>query len=163
MIFVTVGSQKFPFNRLIEATDALVASGAVEGGAFAQTGSCTYKPKYIEHQVFLDRESFRTRMDACDVVVTHGGTGAIIGAVKAGKRVVAVPRLARYGEHVDDHQMEIVLQFAEMGFIEPCMDPGNLSIAYARALTNEYRSYKSNTEHFVADLAEYIDSVGGGL
>lgn len=162
MIFVTVGSQKFPFDRLVEAADTLVATGAVEGGAFAQTGSCTYVPEHMGHVAFLDREGFRARMGICDVVITHGGTGAIIGAVKAGKRVIAVPRRASYGEHVDDHQVEIVSQFADMGLIEPCMDPIDLPAAYARALSKTYRSYKSNTEHFVADLAEYIDSVGEG-
>ena len=94
MIFVTVGSQKFQFDRLVRAVDALVASGVAEDGAFAQTGVCTYIPEYLEHEAFLDRDSFRVHMDACDVVVTHGGTGAIIGAVKDNKKVIAVPRLA---------------------------------------------------------------------
>lgn len=161
MIFVTVGSQKFQFDRLVKAVDELVASGVADGSAFAQTGACTYVPKHMEHEAFLDRERFRVRMDACDVVVTHGGTGAIIGAVKDGKKVIAVPRRAEFNEHVDDHQVEIVKQFGEMGLIEPCMDPVDLPAAYARTLVNEYRSYVSNTERFVADLANYIDSVGG--
>ena len=82
MIFVTVGSQKFQFDRLIRAVDDLVATGVVGGGGFAQTGACTYIPIHVSHEAFLDRETFRAKMDACDVVVTHGGTGAIIGAVK---------------------------------------------------------------------------------
>ena len=162
MIFVTVGSQKFQFDRLIKAVDALVASGVAEGGAFAQTGACTYVPEHMRHEAFLDREAFRARMDACDVVVTHGGTGAIIGAVKDGKKVIAVPRLARYGEHVDDHQTEIVRQFGEMGLIEPCMDPADLPEAYTRAMTKDYLPYRSNTALFCADLSEYIDVLGGG-
>lgn len=161
MIFLTVGSQKFQFDRLIKAVDALVASGVAGGGAFAQTGACAYVPDHMMHEAFLDREAFRARMDACDVVVTHGGTGAIIGAVKDGKKVIAVPRLAKYGEHVDDHQIEIVRQFGEMGLIEPCMDPADLPAAYARALSKDYLPYKSNTARFCADLAEYIDSLGG--
>lgn len=161
MIFVTVGSQKFQFDRLIKAVDALVVSGVAEGGAFAQTGACTYVPEHMMHEAFLDREAFRGRMDECDVVVTHGGTGAIIGAVKDGKKVIAVPRLAQYGEHVDDHQIEIVRQFGEMGLIEPCMDPADLPAAYARALSKHYLPYKSNTARFCADLSEYIDSIGG--
>ena len=161
MIFVTVGSQKFQFDRLIKAVDDLVASGAVGGGAFAQTGACAYVPKHMEHEAFLDREGFRARMDACDVVVTHGGTGAIIGAVKDGKKVIAVPRHAEFGEHVDDHQTEIVRQFGEMGLIEPCMDPTDLPAAYARALSKTYLAYKSNTARFCADLSEYIDNIGG--
>ncbi|WP_303251525.1 PssE/Cps14G family polysaccharide biosynthesis glycosyltransferase [uncultured Senegalimassilia sp.] len=161
MIFVTVGSQKFQFDRLVKAVDALVASGAAESGAFAQTGACTYVPEHMRHEAFLDREAFRARMDACDVVVTHGGTGAIIGAVKDGKKVIAVPRRVEFGEHVDDHQAEIVRQFGEMGLIEPCMDPTELPEAYARALAKDYLSYQSNTARFCTDLAEYIDSLGG--
>ncbi len=160
MIFVTVGSQKFQFNRLIEAVDALAASSAVEGGAFAQTGACTYVPQSMGHEAFLEREDFQARMAACDTVITHGGTGAIVGAVKAGKKVIAVPRLAKYGEHVDDHQTEIVAQFAEMGLIEPCMDPAELPDAYARAQVKAYLPYEGNTERFLADLGGYIDEVG---
>lgn len=161
MIFVTVGSQKFQFDRLIKAVDALVSSREVESEAFAQTGSCAYIPKHMKHGAFLDREEFRACMDACDIVVTHGGTGAIIGAIKDSKKVIAVPRLARYGEHVDDHQTEIVSRFGEMGLIEPCMDPADLSIAYDRVLSKTYLPYESNTTRFVTDLAEYIDAVGG--
>ena len=161
MLFVTVGSQKFQFDRLLRAVDALVASGAVEGGAFAQTGACSYIPENFPSEAFLDRGRFGELMDASDLVVTHGGTGAIIGAVKRGKRVVAVPRLARFGEHVDDHQVEIVRQFSEMGLIEPCYDAEGLPEAYARALAGSYKPYRSNTEGFIADLGSYIDSTGG--
>lgn len=161
MIFVTVGSQKFQFNKLLEAVDALVSSGAVEGGAFAQTGACTYVPSYMEHAAFLDREEFQSRMRACNIVVTHGGAGAIVGAVKAGKRAIAVPRRAARGEHVDDHQTEIVRRFGEMGLIEPCMNPSDLPAAYQRVLTREYFPYESNEEHFCDDLAEQIDVLMG--
>lgn len=162
MVFVTVGSQKFPFDRLMHAVDELAASGAVEGGVFAQTGACSYVPERCDHMAFLDRDEFARFMERAEVVVTHAGTGAIVGAVKRGKRVVAVPRLARYGEHVDDHQVEIVRQFAEMGLIEPCYDPAELPQAYERALAGEYRTYESNTDNFVADLGAYLDEIGGG-
>lgn len=161
MVFVTVGSQKFQFDRLLKAMDDLVADGAVEGGAFAQTGACSYVPAHMQHEAFLDRGAFGAHMGACDVVVTHGGTGAIIGAVKSGKKVIAVPRLSVYGEHVDDHQVEIVRQFGEMRLIEPCMDPADLPVSYARVITKDYLPYQSNTERFCADLSEFIDEIGG--
>lgn len=161
MMFVTVGSQKFPFDRLLRAADELCANDAIEDGCFAQTGACTYVPRHMQYSAFLDRGEFQMRVHACDVVLTHGGTGAIIGAVKAGKKVIAVPRLARYGEHVDDHQVEIVTQFAEMGLIEPCMDVDDLAQAYARVRAKSYLAYGSNTQRFIADLGGYIDSLGG--
>lgn len=159
-VFVTVGSQKFPFDRLVRAVDCLAATGEL-GDAFVQTGACSYVPVHCESAPFLDREEFAERMEAADLVVTHAGTGAIIGALRRSKRVVAVPREARHGEHVDDHQVEIVRQFAGMGLIEPCWDVENLGAACERARTGAYRAYESNTDRFVADLAAYLDEIGG--
>ncbi|MDD5893709.1 MAG: glycosyltransferase [Coriobacteriaceae bacterium] len=160
MVFVTMGSQKFQFDRLLRAVDELAGSGAIPEPVFAQVGACTYEPKNIEWAAFIDRDEFKCRMAAADVAITHGGTGAIIGAVKAGKKVVAVPRLACHGEHVDDHQVEIVRQFADMGLIEPCMDVADLGAAYAKAKRSSYRSYVSNTDAFVADLRAYLETIG---
>lgn len=160
MLFVTVGSQKFQFDRLIRAVDSLFAIGTITGDAFAQIGVCTYIPFNMKSEPFLARERFRKILNDSEVVITHGGTGAIITAVKAGKRVIAVPRLSKYGEHVDDHQVEIVSQFGEMGLIEPCIDLNTLSNAYKNVLSKNYRTYKSNTMHFCSELSRYIDEIG---
>ena len=104
MIFVTLGSQKFQFNRLLQAIDRIIESGELKGEVFAQTGHSDYVPRHYTYRDFLDREAFANEMSRCDLVITHGGTGAIIGAIKSGKKVIAVPRMAKYGEHVDDHQ-----------------------------------------------------------
>ena len=60
------------------------------------------------------------------MVITHGGTGVIIGAVKQGKKVIAVPRLASYGEHVDDHQVQLLREFDGMNLICACYDSEKL-------------------------------------
>lgn len=159
MLFLTVGSQQFQFNRLIEAMDNLIESGLIKDAAFAQTGASTYVPKSFPSKAYLDRGQFGDLMHACDVVVAHGGTGAIIGAIKQGKKVIAVPRLSRFGEHVDDHQIEIVRQFADMGLIEPCYDVESLTDAYARTIDSEYKSFVSNTQVFIDDLNNYIETV----
>jgi UDP-N-acetylglucosamine transferase subunit ALG13 len=114
MIFITLGSQKFQFNRLLKAVDELVAAGKIKDEVFAQIGYSDYKPTNYKYEQFLDREKFSQIMDKAEIVITHGGTGAIIGAVKKGKKVIAVPRLARYGEHVDDHQLQLVGQFKDL-------------------------------------------------
>ena len=122
MIFITLGSQKFQFNRLLKAVDELVAAGKIKDEVFAQIGYSDYKPTNYKYEQFLDREKFSQIMDKAEIVITHGGTGAIIGAVKKGKKVIAVPRLARYGEHVDDHQLQLVGQFKELNLICECQD-----------------------------------------
>ena len=118
MILVTLGSQKFQFDRLLQAIDRLVAEGRINEPVFAQIGYSDYLPQNYEYKKFLDREEFEKLQDNADIIVTHAGTGAIIGSVKKGKRVVAVPRLAKFGEHVDDHQLQIVEQFVDSLFIK---------------------------------------------
>lgn len=101
-IFITLGSQKFQFNRLLKAVDELCEKGTVDAeDVFAQIGYSDYLPKNFSYKKFLDRDEFSNEMEKANIVITHGGTGAIIGAVKRGKKVIAVPRLAKYGEHVD--------------------------------------------------------------
>lgn len=111
MIFITLGSQKFQFNRLLKAVDKLVANGTITDNVVAQIGYSDYKPQNFGYENFFDREMFAKIMDEAETVITHGGTGAIVGAVKKGKKVIAVPRLSKYGEHVDDHQLQLIEQF----------------------------------------------------
>jgi len=82
MVFVTLGSQKFQFNRLLRAIDELCAKGEIGEAVFAQIGYSDYEPKKYTYKQFLNRQEFAEIMDKADIVITHGGTGAIIGAVK---------------------------------------------------------------------------------
>lgn len=157
MIFVTVGSQKFQFNRLLKEVDTLAEEGLISDEIFAQTGSCTYEPHNMKFKAFLDRDEFQALMDSCDVVITHGGTGAIVGAIRRGKKTIAVPRLLEFDEHVDNHQIEIVSAFGRMGVIEACEDLSDLRDAYLRLRTKKYRPFVSNSEKFIEDLSLYIE------
>ena len=98
-------------------------------------------------------------MAQADLVITHAGTGAIIGGVKNGKKVVAVPSLAKYGEHGDDHQLQIVKQFAQMGLIEPCYQVDDLPQAYHTALQKHYQPYQSNTATIIQSIQEYLEAL----
>lgn len=159
MIFVTLGSQKFQFDRLLKKIDELVEAGVIKDKVFAQIGASTYTPKHYEYTNFLDREKFAETMDSCNTVITHGGTGVIIGAVKKGKKVIAVPRLAQYGEHVDDHQLQLLHQFDELGIICACYDLEQLGTSYQTALNTEYRTYQSNTTVIIQSIEEYLESL----
>ncbi len=156
MILITTGSQKFQFDRLIKKVDELVGAGMIEDTVFAQIGSGTYKPQNIEYCDFLDREAFQKKMDECSMVITHGGTGVIINAVKKGKKVIAVPRLAQYGEHVDDHQIQLLEQFDEMNLICSCYNIEELGKCYQETLTKEFMQYQSNTQKIIQDIETYL-------
>lgn len=159
MIFVTVGSQKFPFNRLIEKVDQMAGEGVIREEVLIQTGTSDYIPRHCRHRDFYDREEFKTMIDTCSVLITHGGVGTVIDAVKRGKKVVAVPRLARYGEHVDNHQLQLLEQFHRMNLIEGCGDVEKLPGALRKAKIRTYAPYPSNTQRFVASVGRYIGSL----
>ena len=115
--FVTVGSQKFQFNRLLEEVDRLVEEKIKPDEVFAQIGYSTYEPRYYSYKKFLNKEEFLDLMFKSEIVITHGGTGSIINGVKQEKKVIGVPRTVEYGEHVDNHQFEIIEQFTNSNLI----------------------------------------------
>lgn len=156
MIFVTLGSQKFQFNRLLKEIDRLLEEGKITDGVFAQIGYSDYKPKNYEYKEFLDREEFNKIMSKCDKVITHGGTGAIIGAVKNKKKVIAIPRLSKFGEHVDNHQIQIVEEFHKMKFILSVKDMQELEKNIYELEDFKSKEYVSNTKNIIEFIDLYI-------
>ena len=156
MIFVSVGTQKFPFDRLLEAVDRCIAEGVIAEPGCAQTGTSNYEPIRYSYARFLDQVEYKKKMEEAEIVITHAGTGAIIGAVKDHKKVIAVPRYAKYGEHVDNHQTQVLRAFEEMGYIEACYHTEELEQAIENARKKTYRHYVSNTGRFIADVDAYL-------
>jgi len=156
MIFVTLGSQKFQFNRLLKTIDELVEQGVIKEEVFAQSGYSDYQPRFYQYKNFLNRDEFAEMEEKADIVITHGGTGAIIGAVKKGKKVIAVPRLAKYGEHVDDHQLQLIAQFKEQNLIcglNDCIELEDILNCIGRMSFNKYRS---NTDTIIDSIEKFL-------
>lgn len=157
MIFVTTGSQKFQFNRLLKEVDELVEKKVICESVFAQIGYSDYKPVNYAYTDFLNQQEFVEKLLGCDMVITHGGTGVIIRAVKNGKKVIAVPRLVKYGEHVDDHQIQLLNQFEGMNLICACYDISTLGDCILSAKGHRFGHYVSNTQNIIRDIEDFID------
>ena len=159
MIFVTLGSQKFQFNRLLIEIDRLIEEGKITEKVFAQTGYSDYKPKNYKFNKFLNRDEFNDIMSKCDKVITHGGTGAIIGAVKKGKKEIAIPRLSKYGEHVDDHQLQITKQFSDMNLSRSINKIDELEECLVEIEKLKFNSYVSNNKNILSSLEDFIEKI----
>ena len=157
MILVTVGSQKFQFNRLLKKIDELIENKIITDKVFAQIGSSNYKPKFYDYIDFMAQEEFNKKLDECDLLITHAGTGVIVNAVKREKKVIAIPRLAKYGEHVDDHQIQLISQFEELNFIEPCYELEEIENKLEIIKDKKYNKYVSNTDTIIESIKEFID------
>lgn len=158
MIFITLGSQKFQFNRLLKEIDRLIEDGVITEDVFAQIGYSDYKPINYNYKEFLDRDEFSNIMSTSQKIITHGGTGAIIGALKQEKKIIAVPRLKKYDEHVDNHQCEITKTFEKMNLVLTIEDIGNLKTALKQIDSIIFKKYKSNTSNIINSIEQFIKS-----
>jgi len=122
MIFLTVGLHEQPFDRLVKAVDLLDVETKI-----IQYGYSVYEPQHSQVFRFLNFEEILFYLQKANVVITHGGTGSIMLALSAGKKPIVAPRYKKFGEHVDDHQFEIVKKLAEMNLIVPFYDGDDLS------------------------------------
>lgn len=120
MIFVTLGTQKFQLNRLLKKLDQYVAQGILQEKIIAQIGYSDYLPKHYEYYEFLNKEEFDNMIRKADIVITHCGVGSIIDALNYHKPVIVFPRLAKYKEHIDDHQLDIARAFSKKEFVLCC-------------------------------------------
>ena len=116
MIFVTVGTQ-FPFDRLIKAVDTALETGQINEQVFAQTCDGSYKPRHFPIQPSLEKESFDEYVRQATGIISHAGIGSINIAMAYDKPMLVMPRLKKYGEVVNDHQVAIARKFAQAGHL----------------------------------------------
>lgn len=157
MIFISVGSQKFQFNRLLKEIDLLIKRGIIKDKVFAQIGVSDYKPKYYNYIDFLTQDEFNNYIKKSNLIITHAGTSSIISSLKENKKVIVVPRLSKYKEHVDDHQIQLTNEFETLNLIEACYDIDNLMNAIENVNIKKYNKYISNSKNIIESIEDFLD------
>lgn len=157
MIFVILGSQKFQFNRLLEYMDQLIKDNELNQSVFAQTGFSDYVPENFDYKDFLSQEEFDYYIKKASLIITHSGTGSIVNALKTNKKVIAVPRLEKYQEHVDNHQIEIAEIFSKKNNIKIALDKSQLKYELQNIKSFEPTIFKSNSNIFIKKLSDIIN------
>lgn len=108
MIFVTVGTHEQQFNRLIKKVDELKRDSDIQEEVYMQIGYSTYIPKCCKWKRFLAYDKMNDLYTRANIIITHGGPASFMKALEIKKMPVVVPRQEKYGEHVNNHQMEFV-------------------------------------------------------
>jgi UDP-N-acetylglucosamine transferase subunit ALG13 len=124
MIFVIVGTQE-PFDRLIQHMDEWSASTGYSD-IIAQIAKASYTPKNFEWFDFLPSIEFDAIFNKADLVVSHAGMGSIISALQYSKPIIVFPRLAKYREHRNDHQLATAISFNKLGYVKAVYDKNEL-------------------------------------
>ncbi len=152
-IFVTVGTQVQPFERLFNMLENI----DIDAHVIMQTGSSNFISKKYECNKFVN--DFDEQIKKADLIICHGGIGSILGSIKQEKKVIAVARLSQYNEHVNDHQVEIVDEYSKIGYIKKAENQIELKNTIKNIDAFVPKKFESNNERFIAELEEIIDNI----
>jgi beta-1,4-N-acetylglucosaminyltransferase len=125
MIFIAVGTQ-FGFDRLVRAVDQLIGSGTIQEDVFAQMGPGSYQPQHMRFVQSLPKAEFDQAVQSCTALISHAGIGNISLALSMGKPLLVMPRLPKFGEVVNNHQVDTAKKFEELGHILVAYDETQL-------------------------------------
>lgn len=157
MIFVALGTQDKSFERLLKIIDENIQNKVINEEVIVQAGYTKYKSNNMKIFDYVSMDDFNKYINECSLFITHGGVGNILSALKVNKKIIAVPRLAKYKEHTNDHQLQIVNNFYEKGYILRLLENDDFKDVYGKSKTFVPKKWVSNNEIFLNKIKEYID------
>lgn len=159
MILVLLGTQNNSFHRLLEEVQKCIDEGTIKDKVVVQAGSTKFESDDMEIFNLIEQNKFNELIEQANIIITHGGVGSIVTAVKLGKKVIAVPRLRKYGEHVNDHQIQIVKDFNDKGYIIGIENVEDLKEAIIKSKTFEPVKYQPNNQKMLKIIENFIENI----
>ena len=159
MILVLLGTQNNSFHRLLEEIEKNIKDEIIKDEIIVQAGYTKFQSHRMRIIDLMSKEQLEKFQDEADLIITHGGVGSIISSVEKGKKVIAVPRMHEYGEHVNNHQKEIVKDFNDKGYIIGIEKVEDLKQAIIKSKDFEPKKYQPNNEKMLKIIEEFIDKI----
>lgn len=161
MIFVTVGTHEQQFNRLVKYVDDMKREHLIDEEVVMQTGYSTYEPKYCIWKKLFPYQDMVKYVNEARIVITHGGPSSFIMPMQIGKVPIVVPRQQKFGEHVNNHQVDFCREVANrQKNIIDIEDIGQLRKAildYEETVSGIENRQVSNNEKFCTELKKIVD------
>jgi anti-anti-sigma factor len=147
MILVTVGTEQYPFNALMSWVDLLIRNGLIDENeeVIVQYGSSSKLPDKVKIFKRLPESEFKDLLEQARLVISHCGEGSVMLLESLGKPYVLVPRTQRFGEHVDNHQLEMAIAMEKQG-IPIARSPGDLVRFLAAEKASKVIFYNEHNE-----------------
>jgi UDP-N-acetylglucosamine transferase subunit ALG13 len=105
LVFLTVGTDHHPFDRVVRWLDAWLEDGANDRVRCLVQHGASEPSSIAPSRDFLTYDEMDEAIQDAAVIVSHAGPGTIMMVAEAGKVPLVVPRARALGEHVDDHQV----------------------------------------------------------
>lgn len=158
MIFLTVGTQ-FPFDRLVKTIDELISQNGFEQDIFAQIGNSTYRPRSFEYVESLEKSEFDRSVQEASGIISHAGMGTITMALKHSRPILVMPRLKKYGEVVNDHQVAITKKFEKLGYLLAAYNTEELPEKFEQLRTFVPRKRKAQPQAVAGRIARFLNEL----
>ena len=163
MIFVTVGTHEQPFNRLIRYIDKMKEKGLIREEVIIQTGYSTYVRRYCRFSKLFPYSEMCRFVKEARIVITHGGPSSFIMPLQEGKIPIVVPRQKRYGEHVNNHQLEFCRAIEERSgniiVVEEVRELKRAILRYDKIVAEMPSSIKSHNDIFNEEFEKVINEL----
>jgi UDP-N-acetylglucosamine transferase subunit ALG13 len=145
LILLSLGTHQQPFPRALDLIQP-IAEGGDE--VIIQHGSTPPRMAManVSWREYMDFDELVATMRKADNVVCHAGVGTIMTALQNGHSPIVIPRLARHGEHVDDHQLDITGRFAERGLVRCVKDGEGLAAFLAQRAEDQSHAIGAGSE-----------------
>lgn len=157
MILVLLGTQNNDFSRLLKEIDKEIDKGLIKDEVVVQAGFTKYKSEKMKIFDMKPIKELNKLIDEADLIITHGGAGTIINSLKKGKKVIAVPRLKEYFEHVNDHQKAIIKRFDKEGYLLGVSEKISLEEAIKKIDDFEPVPYIEKKTKIIEIIEKFID------
>lgn len=156
MIFVTIGTQQQNFQRLFDYINNIDTNEKI----VVQKGKSKYKlnEKIITYD-FIPYEEMEKYIRKARIIITHGGGGTVFKALKLNKKVIVVPRLSKYKEHINDHQLEFSKYLQEKNYCFVVETEEEFQEALKRIDSYHFNSYVSGEKEFIKNIENEIDQL----
>lgn len=157
MILVLLGTQNNQFKRLLQEIEKCIDNGIINQRVVVQAGFTKFSSDKMNIFDLKPKEVIDNLVDEAEFIITHGGVGSIIMALKKNKKVIAVPRLSEFSEHVNNHQRQIVEIFNEKGYILGVQNMEDLADAIKQI--NEFMpaKYSGDNSKMLSIIENFID------
>ena len=152
-----LGTQNNSFHRLLEEINKLIKKEIIQEEVIVQAGYTKYETPNMEIFGLIPKEELKQYQQEARIIITHGGAGSIITSLQYGKKVIAVPRKHEYGEHVNNHQEEIVELFNSKGYIIGTNGVEELEQAIEKAKNFKPVQYKSDNHKMLQIIEDFIE------
>ncbi|MBQ3408227.1 MAG: exopolysaccharide biosynthesis protein [Clostridia bacterium] len=158
MILVLLGTQNNSFTRLLEAIQSNIDNNVIQEEVIVQAGFTKFQSDDMKIFNLIDKNELSELQDRADLIITHGGVGSIISSLKKGKKVIVVPRLKKFDEHVNNHQLQIARRFEQEGYVKYVINIKNLEKVIKSIDKFVPRKYESDESNIITIIENFIDN-----